>query len=120
VPFLIWDARTFIDDTLIYPSARFPIAGYGAGQVLQLFGILSSDTAEFPFFLLEILLGVPLLFWLWCYQRAHPTLRVMVGASAVFTFVVAFCNRVFQDNYIGYIIALAALAYYLPERSPDV
>lgn len=113
LPFMAWDAHAFVADTLIYPSATFPVAGYGAGQLLLMLGILSSDGAPFPFFLLALLFGIPTLLLLLRYQRTRPTLRVFVGASATFTFVVAFFNRVFQDNYIGYIIALAAIAYFL-------
>ncbi len=116
-PFLLWDARAFIDDTLIYPAATFPIAGYGAGQLLLMLGVLPSDTAPFPFFVLELLVGMPSLILLWRYQQRRPSVRVFVCASAAFTFAVAFFNRVFQDNYLGYILALGAMAYFLEDES---
>lgn len=119
-PFIVWNASAFIDDTLIYPAVTFPAAGYGANQLLLLSGILPVDTAPFPFVILQLLFGVPTLLLLWHYQRAHPSLRVMLAASAVLTLVVAFFNRVFQDNYIGYIIALGSIAYFLPSESTDV
>ncbi|MBI3742118.1 MAG: DUF2029 domain-containing protein [Chloroflexi bacterium] len=116
-PFLLWDARAFIDDTLIYPSATFPIAGYGAGQFLLMLGIIPNDTAPFPFVLLEIIFGVPLLLWLARSLRARPSLRALLAASAAFTFVVAFFNRVFQDNYVGYLVALGVIAYFLESET---
>ncbi|MBI3538296.1 MAG: DUF2029 domain-containing protein, partial [Chloroflexi bacterium] len=117
IPFLLWDARAFIDDTLIYPSATFPIAGYGAGQFLLMLGIIPNDTAPFPFVLLEIIFGVPLLLWLARSLRARPSLRALLAASAAFTFVVAFFNRVFQDNYVGYLVALGVIAYFLESET---
>jgi hypothetical protein len=119
LPFVLWNMSTFVEDTLVFVSQEFPVGGYGLGQLLLLTGILPSDQAPFPFTLLEILVNVPVVILLWRYQRQHPTLRVLVGAGATLTVIFAFFNRVFQDNYLGYSISLAALAYFLPEGAVD-
>jgi hypothetical protein len=117
VPFVVWDARAFVEDILIYPTVSFPVMGYGFGQLLILFGIMPSDTAPFPFFLFALLFGLSSLILLLCYQRAQPSLRTFIAASAILTFVLAFFNRVFQDNYLGYVIALGTLACFLKREA---
>ena len=63
---------------------------------------------------LAVLVGVPALALLWRQQQRQHSLRVFMAVSAIFTFVGAFFNRVCQDNYLGYVIALGILAYALP------
>ncbi len=115
MPFLIWNVGAFVYGTLIFPSSLYPIDGIGAGQLLLSFNVIPSPDAAFPFWVLELIVGVPVLLWLLRYLHTHLSLRVMMATSTAFVFVTAFCNRMFNDNYVGFVIALGVIAWFLPK-----
>lgn len=113
-PFFIWNPPAFINDVFIYPSNMYPVMGIGLGGLLLNFGILPNRDAAFPFSMLALVVGMPVLLVLLCALMRRPTVRLMVAQSAGFAFVMAFMNRVFHDNYIGFVLWLGALAYFMP------
>ncbi len=115
LPFLIWDAGAFVKDTLIYPSTTYPVLGIGLGGLLVTLGILPARDAAFPFGLVEMVVGVPVLALLLRYVIRSRSIRSMVAASAGFAFLAAYLNRVFHDNYIGFVLTLAVIAFFVEE-----
>lgn len=115
LPFLIWDAGAFVKDTFVYPSTTYPVLGIGFGGMLVNLGILSTRDTAFPFGLVAIAVGIPVLALLLIYVTRSRSLRSMVAASAGFAFLMAYLNRVFHDNYIGFVLTLGVIAFFVEE-----
>jgi len=119
LPFILWDYRSFVDDVFSYHSgmsaASYPAGGYGFATFLVGLGFMTHD-AYFPFWTLEVLFGLPLVYFLLKKQRANNTLGAMVTNYSLLTFVIFFFSRSLQDNYIGYLVSLLALGYYLDDE----
>ncbi len=121
IPFLFWDARAFIDDTLLYligaTEHSFPIKGWGFSTLLLATGVIPSAEAQFPFGVLEVVFGIPTLILLLRWQWRENTLqRVWVG-FAVLSFVVEYFSRFFNDNYVIFVLqALMIGALMSPYR----
>jgi len=68
LPFVMWDAPAFVDDTLLYMSGQaatsYPIRGLGVGSLLPGIGVIDDKNAYFPFMLLQAASCLPLLAFL--------------------------------------------------------
>lgn len=115
-PFFLWNPHAFYTDTLAFPSGRaallYPIRGFTIGRLLMGAGIIPSFVAPFPFQVLQLLFGLPLLLLLLRYQDGRGV-GVMVLATAVFIFAFGFLSRFFHQNYVGVVMALATLGILL-------
>ena len=116
-PFIIWDAKAFLTDVFLYPgglgSIQYPIRGYTIGRFLVGLGIISSPLEPFPFWILELLFGVPLLLLLLRYQRNRNNVGFMFICGGVFVFGMGLLSRFFQDNYVGYVSVLVTFGIVL-------
>jgi hypothetical protein len=112
LPFLIWDYHAVYMDTIAFPAGNapllYPIRGFTVGRLLMGTGIIPSFVSPFPFQLLQILFGVPLLIFLFRYQH-NRSIAAMLMAVAIFIFSMGFLSRFFHENYVGVVIALATL-----------
>jgi len=115
LPFLIWNAGEFYRNTIGYTlglegTVPYPIRGFGIGTWLLAFGIVPSPLSLFPFWILEILIGAPVLIVLLLYQQRHNTINIMLFCFAGFFLTVVFFSRFFQGNYLlfGLLVALTA------------
>jgi len=119
VPFLVWDYSSFIDDILSYHSGTseisYPAGGYGIATLLIGAGVMEHGD-YFPFWILQLAAGVPMLWLLLRRQAAANSLGVMLASYGILTFLLLFLSRSFHDNYMGYIISVMAFAYYLDDR----
>jgi hypothetical protein len=120
-PFFLWDARAFIDDTVLYlvgvTEHSFPIKGWGLSTLLLAAGIIPSAESSFPFGILEALLGIPALILLLRWQWRDNTLQQVWIGFAVFSFVVEYFSRFFNDNYVIFVLqALVIGALMTPYR----
>jgi len=121
LPFLIWDAYSFIDDTVLYliggTADSYPIRGWGFGTLLLAIGIITSPESPFPFVVLEVVFGIPTLILLLRWQWRENTLkRVWIGFAG-FSFVVQYFSRFFNDNYAIFVLqALVIGALMSPYR----
>jgi hypothetical protein len=127
-PFLIWAALTaliiapwfllnpgaFVDDTVSYlngtSAVSYPISGFSFGMLLVSLGLLPSSMAQFPFGVLQIAIGLPTAFWLLRRQWRDPSLPAAIAGFSILLFISQFFSRIFNDNYLGLIIALMAVA----------
>jgi len=115
LPFLLWDAAAFIDDTYLYLSGQaassFPIQGFGFGGLLVALGLLQDRTIYFPFILPQAAFSLPLLFFLLRRQLSDNTVkRCWLGYGLLFlTFT--FFSRFFHDSYLGIVVNALALGY---------
>jgi hypothetical protein len=117
IPFLVIDAPSFLEDVVGAPGGwgknPFEMRGWGgfgfANVVLALH--LAGKRDPFPFWIFQLAALAPVL------VRAVKSLRVDGSLSNVLlwtagaAFVMLFFGRFIHDNYIGALLALAAVAY---------
>lgn len=115
LPFFLWDPAAFIDDTFSYLSGisptSYPIRGFGLGALLLACGFIKSNTAYFPFWILQLIFGLPLLIYLLKKQRRENNLQRCWLNYGIFLTIMAFLSRFFQTNYLGYVIAVLSIAF---------
>ncbi len=117
VPFLFWDWRSFVDDTVLFAMSatqhNFPIKGWGFSTLLLAAGVISSPESAFPFGIFEVLFGIPALILLLRWQWRENTLQRLWVGFAVFSFVIEYFSRYFNDNYVIFILQAFILAVFL-------
>lgn len=113
VPFIAWDPAAFFTDVFAYPAGNvavnYPIRGHTIGTLLVAIGAISSPLDPFPFWILQLLGGLPLLVVLLKYQWQRNTAGSLLLCCGIYIFVFGFTSRFFQDNYVGFVIALILL-----------
>jgi hypothetical protein len=116
-PFALWNLPAFMDDTFAYASGtaqtlNYPIRGYTIGRLLVVFEQVSSDLDYYPFWIWQLLVGLPVFVLCLYYQWRQRTLSALFLAASLFIFTLGFVSRFFQDNYVGFIAALAFLGLF--------
>lgn len=116
-PFALWNLPAFMDDTFAYASGtasalNYPIRGYTIGRLLVLFEQVQSDLDYYPFWLWQVVIGLPVLALSLYYQWRQRTLAAMFLAASLFIFTLGFVSRYFQDNYVGFVVTLAFLGLF--------
>ncbi|MCL4394849.1 MAG: hypothetical protein M1482_08640 [Chloroflexi bacterium] len=121
LPFLVWDARSFLEDTFLFligaGSDSYPIRGLGFSTLLVAAGLLPSANSAFPFGIIELLAGIPVLILLLVRKQRQNTLQFVWLGFAIFSLVVEYFSRFFNDNYL--LVGLQALviaAFIIPYR----
>jgi len=109
-PFVAWDARAFIDDVFSYPAGTttpiYPIRGYTLGSILLGLGIISSPFERFPFWILQLVFGIPLLLFLLRCQLVRNDGARMFVCAGFFVLGIGFLSRYFHYNLIGVVTTL--------------
>lgn len=115
LPFVIWSPRDFLDDTIWYASGSavlsYPISGFGLGQLLLSMGVVRSMWDQYPFWIFQVIAGLPTLWLLLRWQRRQPSVSRMLLAYAGLAFVMWFVSRFFNDSYIGVLTIVLILAF---------
>jgi hypothetical protein len=123
VPWFVLNPGAFIDDTVSYlngtSAVSYPISGFSFGMLLVSLGLLPSTMAQFPFGVLQIAIGLPVIFVLLRRQWRKPDLPAAIAGFALLLFISQFFSRIFNDNYLGLIIAIMAVAALMDEGLPD-
>lgn len=114
-PFLLWSPQDFLEDTIAYPSdsldTSFPIWGFGLGGFLVTIGLLPSAGSDFPFWILQLAFGIPVLIYTaWRLYRRGSLGDFWLGYGAL-VLVVNFASRYFHTNDLSYIVALLFLGF---------
>lgn len=119
VPFLLWDAAAFLDDTWAFNTGlaevSYPLGGtpgFGLGYLLAALGAVPSVYHYFPFALLQIPILLPLGWVLLRRVRADGSVAALLVSFALFLLVFLFLSRIFHHNYLAPIFFfLAAPAF---------
>jgi len=121
VPMALWDRSAFWTDVFAFPSGgvalNYPIRGYTIGNLLVGSGIIASPLDPFPFWILQLLFGLPALLLLLRYQWRRNSMGAVLLCSAFFTLVLGFVSRYFQDNYFGFVTVFLTLGILLHAES---
>ena len=113
LPFATWNWNAFFEDAVLFQSTQYPIWGYGFSEWLVASGALASRTAAFPFWVIQLAIGLPLLVVLARVQMRNNSIKAMLWAASGWSFAIAFFSRAFLDSHIGFILSLAVLAYFV-------
>ncbi len=125
LPFALWNLDAMVDDLWRWSSGTadvpYQIRGWGFANLILALGLVESRLGYFPFWLFELLLGLPLLLFLLWRQIRDNTLQAMLYGYGFFLLVFFYFSRFLNENYLGYILACLALAYFIgcPEGCPE-
>ncbi|MFH1679579.1 MAG: hypothetical protein ABIH26_02930 [Candidatus Eisenbacteria bacterium] len=127
LPFLLWDAGAFLDDTWAFnvglAEVSYPLGGtpgFGLGYLLAALGVVPSVYHYFPFAILQIPVLLPLGWVLLRRHRADGTPASLLVSFSLFLFVFLFLSRVFHHNYLALIFFfLAAPVFGERLRTPE-
>jgi hypothetical protein len=113
VPYLVWDPRAMLDDVWRWSNGTSPTAyqiwGWGASNLVLAAGWVKSRFDYWPFWLPQLIIGLPLLVLLVRRQaRENNPARAFWGYG-LFLFVFFFFSRFLNENYLGYITAILAV-----------
>lgn len=112
-PFFLWDSNAFVEDVFRYPVGLseypYPIRSLGFGGFALALGWIPNDTATFPFERLQLLFGILVLIGLLRFLRDRISISRLWLCCGILTFVISFFSRVFNDNYLGYLLNLALI-----------
>jgi uncharacterized membrane protein len=101
VPFLAAGPGAFWHDTVTYGGGTYRIIGYGlAGLLVRAHAV--GRTGYYPFFLLALLVWLPVTAWLVRLQLRSRALWTSGAAFALSSFLLFFLARVFQTSYLVY------------------
>ncbi len=121
-PYALWNPAAFYDDVWRWSAGTsdtaYQIWGWGASNLLLAFGWVPSRFTYWPFWLPELVLGLPLMAILIKGQTSDNSLARACWSYAVFLFVFFFVSRFLNENYLGYILAFLTLGGLVdPNRS---
>jgi glycosyl transferase family 87 len=115
IPFLVWNARAFVTDTILFNfgagSETYPIQGIGLSSWLLESGIIHGARDAFPFLLIQLPLAFAAWFLAWRWFRRHQLAGDAILWMGLAFFVFLFANRFSQQAYLllGVELVLAGL-----------
>lgn len=119
VPYLVWDANAFVDDVWRWAAGtaetHYQIWGWGASNFVLAWGGLTSRFDYWPFWIAELIVALPLLIWLGWRQTRSNTIGAASWHYGLLLLAFLFVSRFLNENYLGYILALLALGYFVIE-----
>lgn len=127
-PYLIWNPAAMYDDVWQWSSGTsqtaYQIWGWGASNLVLALGWVKNRFDYWPFWLLELIVGLPLMLaLLWHQARENTTARALWGYG-LFLLAFFFVSRFLNENYLGYVLACLALGSlvdtHLPKPAQEV
>ncbi|HMN31559.1 MAG TPA: hypothetical protein PKE45_25645, partial [Caldilineaceae bacterium] len=73
------------------------------------FGLVADRFAQWPFWLPELIVGLPLLIWLVRRQQRANTLSNACWHYAIFLLLFFYTSRFLNENYLGYLLAFLSI-----------
>ncbi len=119
LPYLLWDANALVDDVWRWSNGTaapaYQIWGWGASNFVLALQLVSSRFGYWPFWVPQLLVSLPLLVWLLRWQARDNTLAGAAWRYGFFLFVFLFVSRFMNENYLGFVLALWAMGYFVAE-----
>ena len=83
-------------------------------MLLNQIGFIKNINDQFPFAVFQLLVGIPLVFFLIKYLRKNLSVKTLILAYTIFLFVFWYFSRYFNNSHIAYISILITMAYFWP------
>jgi hypothetical protein len=121
LPFFLWNPHAYWADTVSYLSAggpdNYPIHGMGLGMILLSLGAIPTRWTPYPFWIWQLLLGVPVvLIGLRAVWRRPTRSRAFIALGSGLL-AIAFLNRAFHQNYMDVGLVLIEMGIWSAVRS---
>jgi hypothetical protein len=108
-PFFIWNPGAMVDDVWRWSNGTsdtaYQIWGWGAANLILALGWVRSRFDYWPFWLPQLVIGLPLLLALLGRQARDNTARRAWWSYGLFLLTFFFVSRFFNENYLGYVLA---------------
>jgi hypothetical protein len=118
-PWFAWDPVAMSDDIWRWSSgtadAPYQIRGWGLSNFILALSLVPDRLAYWPFWIPQILIVTPIFIALLWRQARHSTLGAMLYHYVLLLFAFFYVSRFLNENYLGYLLALFALAYFSQE-----
>jgi hypothetical protein len=118
-PWFVWNPGAMVDDVWRWSAGTsdtpYQIRGWGLSNFILAFGLVPDRLAYWPFWIAELLAAAPLLALLVWRQARHNTPAIMLHSYGVLLLGFFYFSRFLNENYLGYLLAVFALAYCVEE-----
>ncbi len=108
-PFFVWNPNAMVDDVWRWSNGTsetaYQIWGWGASNLVLALGWVRSRFDYWPFWLSQLVIGLPLLLALIGRQARENTPGRALWSYGLFLLVFFFVSRFLNENYLGYILA---------------
>lgn len=115
LPYILWNPSAIYDDVWRWSSGQgdtgYQIWGWGGSNFVLAFGWVQDRFGQWPFWMTELLVATPLLFWFLHRQRLHNTLASTCWHAAILMLGFFYASRFLNENYLGFILAIFAMAF---------
>ncbi len=112
-PYLAWDPGAFYDDVWRWSSGQgetgYQIWGWGASNFVLILGLVQDRFGQWPFWILEVAVTLPLLLWFLDRQRRDNRLGPACWHYGLLLLAFFYASRFLNENYLGFILAFLAL-----------
>ena len=123
IPYFIWSPNDIVDDVWRWAAGsaqtHYQIWGVGFANFVLAWGGLPDRFAYWPFWIPEVIVALPLLVLLVFKQLRANSIGSWFWNGAILLFGFAYFSRFLNENYLGFLLALFALGYYLPVIPED-
>ncbi len=123
LPYILWNPFAFYDDVWRWSSGQgetgYQIWGWGASNFVLALGLVPDRFGQWPFWLLQFAVALPLLLYLMRRQLRENTLAAASWHYALFLFAFFYVSRFLNENYLGFILAFLILGI-LTQAAPAV
>jgi hypothetical protein len=118
-PWFAWDPAAMFDDIWRWSAGTadtpYQIRGWGLSNFVLAFSLVPDRLAYWPFWISEIVIVTPILLALLWRQVRHNTLGAMLHHYVLLLFAFFYVSRFLNENYLGYLLAFFAIAYFCEE-----
>ena len=115
-PWLLANPAALYDDVWRWSSGQgetgYQIWGWGASNFVLAFGWVENRFDEWPFWITELLITLPLLLWFIRRQQRAPSLSNACWHYGVLLLAFFYASRFLNENYLGYILAFLAIGIF--------
>ena len=112
-PYVIWNAGALYDDVWRWSSGQgetgYQIWGWGASNFVLALGWVPDRFGQWPFWLPELLVALPLLLWFGWRQLRDNSLANACWHYGLLLFGFLYVSRFLNENYLGYLLAFLAI-----------